>query len=41
MYTGQASTELFTSHKAAQILSDQSSFHVLQNSSGRSLFWDE
>lgn len=39
MFTLNPSTELMKSHKAAQVLSDQSAFDVLQSSGGLSLFF--
>jgi hypothetical protein len=39
MYTLQASTEFIKSHKAGQVISDQSLFKVLQTSAGQSLFF--
>lgn len=39
MFTLNSSTELMKSHKAAQVLSDQSAFDVLQSSGGLSLFF--
>ncbi|HXE12468.1 MAG TPA: hypothetical protein VN633_10130 [Bryobacteraceae bacterium] len=39
MYTLQASTEFLKSHKAGQVVSDQSLFKVLQTSAGQSLFF--